>query len=122
MLATAARPTAGSIWSSARRRPPPIDSTISPIALGIARVSPALYAGLNLVSAAVWAALFTVLGYVFGQTIERFSGRLHVEHKLIIAGALCLAALVAFGLARGWYARRQARSPVQPGSETPPSA
>lgn len=96
--------------------------TISPIALGIARVSPALYAGLNLVSAAVWAALFTVLGYVFGQTIERFSGRLHVEHKLIIAGALCLAALVAFGLARGWYARRQARSPVQPGSETPPSA
>lgn len=96
--------------------------TISPIALGVARVSPSLYAVLNIVSAAIWAALFTAVGYLFGQTIERFSGKLHVGHKLIIAGALCLGVLIVFGLARGWFARRQSRSGNRPGSEETPSA
>jgi membrane protein DedA with SNARE-associated domain len=96
--------------------------TISPIALGVAGVRPGLYAALNLVSAAVWAAVFTVAGYLFGQTIERFAGKLHHGHKLIIAGVLCLAVLVVFGLARGWLVRRQTRPALLPKSDTAPSA
>lgn len=84
--------------------------TISPIAIGIARVNPALYAALNLTSAAIWAAVMTTVGYLFGQTVERFSGRLHQDHKLIIAGLLLVGLLVAIGLARSWYAHRQARA------------
>jgi len=96
--------------------------TIGPLALGIAGVRPLLYTSLNIVAAAVWAALFTLLGYLCGQTIERFSGRLHAEHKLVVAGLLCLGALVVFGIARGWYARRQTRAAVRPGSDRASSA
>lgn len=84
--------------------------TISPIAIGIARVNPLLYAALNVVSAAVWAAIMTTIGYMFGQTLQRFSGRLHQDHKLIIAGLLLVGILVAIALARRWHARRQART------------
>ncbi|MCX5567854.1 DedA family protein [Kaistia nematophila] len=84
--------------------------TISPIAIGIARVNPVLYAGLNLASAAAWAAIMTTIGYLFGQTVERFAGRLHQDHKLIIAGLLLIGLLVAIGLARSWHAHRQARA------------
>jgi membrane protein DedA with SNARE-associated domain len=81
--------------------------TISPIALGVAGVRPSLYAALNMASAAVWAALFTTAGYLFGQTIERVTGKLHHDHKLIIAGALCLGVLIVFGLTRAMLIRRQ---------------
>jgi len=84
--------------------------TISPIALGIARVNPFLYAALNIASAAVWAAIMTSAGYLFGQTIERFTGRLHNDHKLIIAAGLGIGFLIAIALARSLYAQRQARS------------
>ncbi|MFI5408465.1 DedA family protein [Kaistia sp. UC242_56] len=83
--------------------------TISPIAIGVARVSPLLFTGLNLISAAVWAAVMTTIGYLFSQTLERFAGRLHQDHKLIVAGLLLVGVLAAVALARAWYAHGQAR-------------
>lgn len=83
--------------------------TIGPIALGIARVPPLLYLALNIASAAVWAAIMTSIGYLFGETVERFSGRLHNDHKLIIAGLLLVGVLAAIAIARSLYAQRQAR-------------
>jgi len=82
---------------------------ISPIAIGIARVDPLLYAVLNATSAFIWAAIMTTIGYLFGQTLERFSGELHHEHKLIVAGLLLVGVLAVIAAARSWYARRQAR-------------
>jgi len=82
--------------------------TISPIAIGIARVSPWLFTPLNVAAAAVWAALITAIGYFFGQVIERYAGRLdHVEHKLLVALAIGIVSLVALHLLRGYWIRRQ---------------
>ncbi|MCX5478306.1 DedA family protein [Kaistia geumhonensis] len=84
--------------------------TISPIAIGIAGVPPLLYTVLNVVAAAAWAALITAIGYLFGQLIEQYSGRLHgLEHKLLIALAIGAVSLVVLHLARGALMRRQGR-------------
>ncbi|MCX5513595.1 DedA family protein [Kaistia algarum] len=92
--------------------------TISPIAIGIAGVSPWLYTPLNVVAAAVWAALVTSIGYFFGQIIEQYAGRLHhIEHKLLVALAIGLVSLVVLHLGRGWWMRRQAAGdPPPPGA------
>lgn len=83
--------------------------TISPIAIGIAGVSPWLYTPLNIVAAAIWAALVTAIGYFFGQIIETYAGRLHhVEHKLLVALAIALVSLVVLHFARNAWIRRQA--------------
>ncbi len=88
--------------------------TISPIAIGIAGVPPLLYTALNVTAAAVWAALITTIGYVFGQLIETYSGRLHgLEHKLLIALAIGAVSLVILHLARGALMKRQSRPPEQ---------
>lgn len=85
--------------------------TISPIAIGIAGVPPLLYTVLNVTAAAAWAALITTIGYVFGQLIEQYSGRMHgIEHKLLIALAIGLASLVILHFARAALMRRQARA------------
>ncbi len=86
--------------------------TISPIAIGIAGVPPLLYTVLNVIAAAVWAALITSIGYVFGRLIETYSGRLHgLEHKLLIALAIGVASLAILHLARGELMKRQGRPP-----------
>ncbi len=86
--------------------------TISPIAIGIAGVPPLLYTVLNVIAAATWAALITAIGYVFGQLIETYSGRLHgLEHKLLIALAIGLVSLAILHLARGELMKRQGRPP-----------
>lgn len=93
--------------------------TISPIAIGIARVSPWLYTPLNILAAATWAALLTAIGYFFGQLIEQYAGRLHnIEHKLLAALVIGVVSLVALHFARGWWMRRQAsRLPLPPPAE-----
>ena len=59
---------------------------------------------LNVVAAAIWAVCFSLLGYLFGQTIESLLGRLHgVETKL--AAALAVAAVV--WLVHRWLAKRR---------------
>ncbi|MCX5494982.1 DedA family protein [Kaistia dalseonensis] len=83
--------------------------TISPIAIGIAGVPAGLYTVLNVSAAIVWAALITGIGYLFGQLIERYAGRLHgIETKVVIALAIGLAVVAAGHLGRRWFMRRQA--------------
>jgi membrane protein DedA with SNARE-associated domain len=93
--------------------------TISPIAIGIAGVPAWLYTPLNILAAAVWAALVTSIGYFFGQLIEQYAGRLHhIEHKLLVALAIGLVTLVVLHFARGWWLRRQASAAIS----MPPTA
>jgi len=76
---------------------------VSPVALGVSNVSTVRFVALNLISAAVWAVLFTTIGYVFGQAVDRVLARFHVQHPALIV-------LVLFGIAAGgltwWHARR----------------
>jgi membrane protein DedA with SNARE-associated domain len=81
--------------------------TVGPMAIGIAGVRPLLFTGLNVIAAAVWAGLFTSIGYLSGQTIERFAGRLQgPEVKIAIAGAIVIAALLVLHFGRAWLSTR----------------
>lgn len=84
--------------------------TVSPIAIGIAGVSPWLYTPLNAIAAAIWAALLTAIGYFFGQLLEQYAGRLHhIEHKLLAALAIAVVSLLVLHLLRSRWIRRQTR-------------
>ena len=77
--------------------------TVGPIALGVSNVPAPRFLVLNVVAAAIWAVCFSLLGYLFGQTIESLLGRLHgVETKL--AAALAVAAV---WLVHRWLAKRR---------------
>ena len=78
--------------------------TVGPVALGVSRVSPLRFLVLNAIAAAIWAVCFSLVGYVFGETIESMLGRLHgVETKLAVAAAIGIAVWLAYRL----YARRR---------------
>ena len=74
--------------------------TVGPVALGMSRVPALRFLVLNAIAAAIWAAGFSLLGYVFGQTIESLLGRLHgVETKLAVAAVIGVAIWLAYHLA-----------------------
>jgi membrane protein DedA with SNARE-associated domain len=68
------------------------------IASGLSGISPARFVALNAISSAVWATLFTGIGYVFGLGAEQIVGRalLHHQRLLIALGIGVTVAVVAF--------------------------
>jgi len=60
-----------------------------PVAIGVSRVATGRFVALNAVSATVWAALFTALGWRFGPALER------VLRALLTPGHLAAVALLA---------------------------
>lgn len=77
--------------------------TVSPMAIGTTRLPTARFAVLNLAAATLWAALFTGIGYVFADGIERLFGRIKsVEH--VVIGVL-IAAMVVAGAMHLWRRR-----------------
>jgi membrane protein DedA with SNARE-associated domain len=60
---------------------------------------------LNLVSAAVWASVFAIVGYGAGEVVARLEADLHRYEKWI-AGVLVLAAVLALA----WHSGRPRRT------------
>lgn len=80
--------------------------TAGPIALGALGVSRARFALLNLLSAALWALAFSLLGYQFGNALHWLLPDLHaVEEAALVA---VLAAALVWTL---WRRRRARRKP-----------
>jgi len=78
--------------------------TVSPIAIGTTHIPPRTFVPLNIVSAAIWGPLFTLLGYAFGRAIDP------ILHRLQSGFAVALAAVVVvggLGLAILWFVRRR---------------
>jgi membrane protein DedA with SNARE-associated domain len=65
-----------------------------PIALGVSNVSWRLYAMLNIISAAIWAALITGLGYVFGALLSQWLGKIHAYEHWVVLGLIALVVLI----------------------------
>jgi membrane protein DedA with SNARE-associated domain len=75
-----------------------------PVSLGLTHMRALKYFWLDLISAAVWASLFSLLGYGAGRVISDVIDDLK-RYEYWIAGALVLAAVIAFL----WHAGRPRR-------------
>jgi len=75
-----------------------------PLAMGMTRMNGQRFFWLNLLSAAVWAALFSTLGYGTGQLFGHLVEDLHRYELWIAGGLLILGALV---LAIRWLGARR---------------
>lgn len=76
---------------------------VSPVAIGLTRVPAMRFALLNTASAAVWAVLFTAIGYAAGDALERMFGRVHsvlLLFLLVVALAGVTVAIVHHVVAR----------------------
>lgn len=66
-----------------------------PIALGVTRISDLQFFVLNVLGAVIWAAVFTLAGYFFGETIEAVFGHIKSAERYIAwaigAGVLVFA-------------------------------
>lgn len=85
--------------------------TLTPLVLGGSQVSASRFAALNVAAAALWAAVFTGLGFVFGKGVEHLFGHLPSLHHLISIGVVVVAVLALAWIARQWFhgPRRQTR-------------
>jgi len=83
--------------------------TISPIAIGTTRVHTRKFVILNALSAAVWGVVFSSIGYLFGNAVERAFGRLTSSHMLIAVGVVLVGGFAVVQGVRWVIHRRQAR-------------
>lgn len=70
--------------------------TVSPVAIGTSRVPLRTFLPLNALAAAVWAAIFTTLGYEFGHGVAAFLGKLKPSRDtwlLVVVALLLVGAL-----------------------------
>ena len=79
--------------------------TAGPIALGALGVSPVRFVLLNLLGAALWALIFCLLGYQFGNVLQRLLPRLHALEEAVLITVLIVA--LAWTLWRRQRARQR---------------
>ena len=71
--------------------------TVSPLALGVSKVSALRYLILNTIAAAIWAPAITAIGYGLGALLHGAVGRLpKIEHEIGIG--LAIAAVCALAI------------------------
>ncbi|VTU45654.1 Inner membrane protein YohD (plasmid) [Variovorax sp. PBL-E5] len=81
---------------------------IGPFAIGMTDVSAFRFARLNMLGAALWAPLFTGLGYLFGQTLHWLIADLDRYEGMALLAGVAIAAAV--GLVRWLCMRRRRRA------------
>lgn len=75
-----------------------------PVAIGVSRIPARLFLLLNCLSAAVWAAIFTSLGYHFGLQVERLLKSLLTPGNAILLFAAVITMLLCL---YAWHSRRE---------------
>lgn len=75
---------------------------VLPFVIGISKIDPKRFVSLNLLGAFIWALVFGMAGYLFGQFMELILGDIH-RHELWIALSLVLVG------GSIWLYRRYAR-------------
>lgn len=81
-----------------------------PVAIGLSRVHARLYLLLNFISAGVWAATFTALGYIFGHAVELMLRRAFSPLHVAILAVLVSVAAISIWLWRN-HRKAQAEDP-----------
>jgi membrane protein DedA with SNARE-associated domain len=80
--------------------------TVTPFALGFARVSPLRFLALNLPSALAWSVAVTGLGYLTGDALQALLGNLRRYEALVFAAIAATGAFLFF--LRQWRLRQAA--------------
>lgn len=81
--------------------------TVAPFAIGLSGISTVRFVIFNLASAAAWAVIVGVLGYLFGHTMEILIDQIKRYELAFMAGFLALAIIV--------YSIRRYRNRKKPG-------
>lgn len=82
---------------------------VSPVAIGVSRVPASLFFVLNILAAALWAAVFTAIGYLFGETFGAWLRNLGwLERYGPWAMAAAIVAIAAYYLVRNSRRKRKA--------------
>lgn len=68
--------------------------TVSPLAIGTSKIRTRTFVPANLAAACLWAAIFTGIGYAFGEAFERWVGALKAYLPWVIAAG---AAVIVLG-------------------------
>jgi len=68
--------------------------TVAPFAIGMSDIPTWKFVILNTISAAVWAAIVGVLGYLFGHTMEILLNEIKRYEIAVMAGLLVLAVVI----------------------------
>ena len=78
--------------------------TAGPIALGTLGVPRWKFALLNMLSAALWAVSFSLVGYHFGMAVHRWAPGIHAAEEAVLATLLVAAVLLTLAsrLRRRW--------------------
>lgn len=77
--------------------------TVTPVLLGVTRYSPARFAALNAIGAAIWAVGFGAAGYVVGAAFQALAARAaRLEEALVVGAAIAVAAWLVW---RAWLRR-----------------
>lgn len=80
--------------------------TVSPIAIGTSQVPASRFLAINAIAAIVWAALFTGLGYWFGEAVTEMAGRLRPSRHTLLMGVAVLSGGFALFQIMRWWRRR----------------
>ncbi|GAA3255993.1 hypothetical protein GCM10020258_14970 [Sphingomonas yabuuchiae] len=90
--------------------------TISPVALGTSHVSTRLFVAVNAASALCWAAIFTGIGYLFGEAFHELAARYRptLPHILMAAGLVMVAAAIGWGVRALWLRYRKRTNRHEP--------
>jgi len=79
---------------------------ISPVAIGLSGVSSLRFFILNAISAMVWAATFTALGFVFANTAQHLLGEIRkIEHVAVIVIIIAVLIFIVHRLVRRKFLR-----------------
>jgi membrane protein DedA with SNARE-associated domain len=83
---------------------------VLPVILGITRLSARVFLAINLGSAIVWAAIFSLAGYLFGKSATLFLEDVgKYEHYLILMLAGLIMTIWMFHLYHAWKSKKPAR-------------
>ena len=82
----------------------------SPIAIGVSRVPAWQFAMLNAAGALVWSFAFTAVGFLFGEALERLSGRQQAAVSAAFVAAGLVAVSIGIWAVRRWRAQQASAS------------
>jgi len=86
------------------------------VAAGLSDIPAPKFVVLNVLSSAIWAMIFTALGWFFGLGAERLIGNtLQNHHRIVIGLAIGLVATVTGLLLARYFAQRRPASASKPG-------